>query len=74
MGMATPRVNRPPAPRYKNTVVCFSCHAEYVPGDWRSVWYKKGDTSSVPVWIGGTLDPKSCPACERPRDDAKGEQ
>lgn len=59
----------PPAkklPRYKGTVVCQSCGAEYTPGNWVIVVYEKGTGNDFhPI---GSLEKGRCPICRRPEE------
>ena len=51
-----------PAPKYRGTVVCRRCHAEFSPGKWILVSYE--GTSSIPYYEGRVPD-GHCPACLR---------
>jgi hypothetical protein len=54
-----------PAPRYKGTVVCTCCHAEYAPGNWWIVSYDDG-TSGRRTWR-YPLPAATCPICRTPQ-------
>ena len=62
MGMATVRKRETPKPRYKGTVVCDCCHAEYSPGGWCKGFYCGQDTSTrfVSIW---KVKDGVCPNC-----------
>ena len=73
MGMATIEQEQTPRPRYKGTVVCVKCHAEYNPSDhWYRGYYPKGTTDG---FIATSKVPRDqCPMCLTPttggdRDD-----
>jgi len=63
MGMWQPEPVVTPKPRYKNTVVCPSCHAEYNPKTrWVWVTYMAGSTANDYKKLGDV--PKDvCPGC-----------
>jgi hypothetical protein len=65
MGMAEIQMSTTPRPRYKNTVVCPNCHAEYNPeAKWGWVLYE--GTSSHGMLV-SRLKEGTCPGCFMPR-------
>lgn len=67
MGMANVEERITPKPRYKNTVVCSRCHAEYNPKTkWGYGYYEEGTTGAVVVL--GKLPEGVCPGCRKKPD------
>ena len=58
-----------PRPRYKDTVVCGECLAEYRPGRWVTVRYAKDTTADYRVL--GRIPESVCPLCRTPRNGVK---
>jgi len=53
-----------PEPRYKNTVVCDHCHAEYNPSlNWASGYYETGTTGNFIST--SKIGKGKCPVCRR---------
>ena len=69
MGMATPLPPpETPKPRYKGTIVCHGCHAEYRDGaKWWRVRYH--GTQTGPEWL-YRLPKGKCPFCGDPEKKA----
>lgn len=73
--MSFAKVEKPsaPNPRYKNTVVCPHCHAEYTPQKWvGGVDLAAGTTLPSRISHEMTIDENTCPGCFRKRDDDAG--
>ena len=65
MGMAIIKPRETPKPRYKGTVVCSHCFAEYKPGNW-CYGYSEGTQSTfIPMYM---IKDDCCPACNHKRN------
>jgi hypothetical protein len=60
MGMAIIKPRETPKPRYKGTVVCHNCFAEYSPGNWCRGYSEGTSGNFIPVTK--VLD-NCCPIC-----------
>lgn len=64
MGMAVAEAKRTPKPRYKNTVVCEGCHAEFDPSlHWMS-GFTTGTTGDFHPMF--EIGKNKCPICRKP--------
>jgi len=65
--MATFKPQCTPTPRYKNTIVCAHCHAEYDPtARWVYGFYPPGSTADEFTSV-GTVPEGVCPVCRQPK-------
>lgn len=67
MGFAIPRVKKTPEPKYKNTIVCSGCHAEYDPAAKFCVTRNMNDVSPTANRraYAYSLPKNHCPVCGR---------
>jgi hypothetical protein len=62
MGMAVIKPREVPKPRYKNTVVCSHCFAEYKQGNWVKGYSKGTESAFYPL---SKIQDNCCPICGR---------
>ena len=63
MGMAYPNVPKVLTPRYKNTVRCQYCGAEYKRGHWVYGYYDEGTSNRFNIV--GDIPDGVCPNCRK---------
>ena len=60
MGMAIIKPREVPKPRYKGTVICPHCFAEYSPGDWYRGYSEGTQSTFIPI---AKVEENCCPKC-----------
>ena len=62
--MWAPKQRETPKPKYKGTIVCVRCHAEYNPETkWLWGYHKDDDTSADSFVVLGRIPDGACPCC-----------
>jgi len=64
MSMATPGIRKKLKPKYRSTIVCDHCNAEFLPGEWWNIAYTTGDTS-VQFSVINQITQNACPICKK---------